>query len=271
MSALRIADPAAVAVHDADPIWRVPSRHPLLAACEVHVWLASVAAHLPRERELLTLLAPEERARADRFHFEADRSRYIVAHGLLRTLLARYAASSPAALAFAGGSFGKPRLSEPVHGHALEFNLSHSSDLVLIGASWDRAVGVDVERWSEEIEIDQLAEHSFSSAERAELRALEPTQRLAGFFACWTRKEAYIKATGTGVAFGLDHFDVSLTPGAPARLIADRLAPGEQQWTMRDLMPMPGYSGAVIAAGQDWRLERLILTPELSYDDAWHD
>jgi 4'-phosphopantetheinyl transferase len=113
------------------------------------------------------------------------------------------------------------------------------------------AVGVDLERWSEGVEYLELAERFFSPGERRALRALAHVPDLveAGFFAAWTRKEAYLKATGHGITRGLHHFDVALAPGEPARLLADRLdADATARWTMFALDPAPGYSAALVAA-----------------------
>ncbi|HET9982527.1 MAG TPA: 4'-phosphopantetheinyl transferase superfamily protein [Longimicrobiales bacterium] len=236
--------------------WATPADHPPLPDDEVHVWKASVAALAPGEVRLRALLDAAELARAERYRFARDRTQYVVAHGLVRLLLARYLGAEPAALKFAAGPFGKPSLCEPAGG-GLEFNLSHSADLVLLAVTRHRAVGVDVECWDRDIEAELLARQFFSPAERAQLAALPPDARVPGFFACWSRKEAYIKATGLGVSQGLDYFDVSLAPGEPARLLADRHATGRAAaWTLHDLAPAPGYSGAVIADGAPWRLRR---------------
>jgi 4'-phosphopantetheinyl transferase len=121
----------------------------------------------------------------------------------------------------------------------------------------DRALGVDVERWVPDIEAEALARDFFSPAERAMLGDLPPPARMAGFFTFWSRKEAYIKATGFGVSRGLDHFDVGLERDAGS--ITDRLAhDASERWSMQDLDFEPGYSGAVVAEGQDWNLLRLI-------------
>lgn len=223
---------------------------------EVHVWTVDVVVHAQREDALAAVLERAERDRAARFHFVRDRIQYVVAHGTLRELLAAYAGTGPASLRFETGPWGKPALTPASDdGQSLAFSLSHSGERVLIAVARDRRVGVDVERWASDIVYDELAAYCFSPAEQRALRALPPAQQQLGFFACWSRKEAYLKALGIGVSQGLDHFDVTLAPGEPARVLDDRHAPGTAStWTMRELDLGNGYSGAVVADGPAWRL-----------------
>jgi 4'-phosphopantetheinyl transferase len=192
------------------------------------------------------VLSEDERARAQRFHFEIHRRMFVAAHAATRRILAEYAGVAPHSLVFESGEFGKPSLVNS----DLEFNLSHSGDLALLAVSCGGAVGVDVEKWNHEIEHIQLAEHFFSEAERSALRGLAHASQhvVAGFFAAWSRKEAYIKASGHGITRGLDTFDVSLVPGEVARLMADQLDDvATERWVMRDLPAGEGYSAALVA------------------------
>jgi len=254
----------------ASAVGQTTSHCPVLADARVHVLMANVAAHALDEDSFEAVLCEGERERASRFVFERDRAQYVVAHGLLRMVLARYLGAPPAALRFDVGRYGKPRLADANGGTALTFNLSHTSDLVVIAVARHRAVGVDVERWLPKLEHEEVAERYFSRAEQAELRSLPPDQKIGGFFACWTRKEAYIKATGFGVSRGLDYFDVTVAPGKQARIIADRLGSvGVNRWTLHDLALPDSYSGAVVGEGCDWRLEQLVVSPSgLASSDA---
>lgn len=231
--------------------------------CDVHVWDARVSAFAECESDLYATLADAELQRADRFRFARDRTQYVVAHGLVRTLLGRYLGRPASRLRFSVGPYGKPALDELATRPTLEYNLSHSGDIVLIAVARGRAVGVDVERWADHIVYDELAEYCFSSAERDELRTTPNHDKAAAFFAGWTRKEAYIKATGVGVTLGLDYFDVSLAPGAAAALLADRRPSAvAEHWSMRDIEVRPGYSAAIIAAGHNWQLRRCSLAAQ---------
>jgi 4'-phosphopantetheinyl transferase len=216
----------------------------------VHVWRIPLGD--AREvGELRPLLSDAERARADRFYAELHRVRYTIAHGWLRRILARYVGAGAETLRFGAEPKGKPFLHEPAR-EAVHFNLAHSADLAVVAVSGCGAVGVDVEEWDDGVEHLHLAERFFSVAERATLRGLAPDSDAvaAGFFAAWTRKEAYLKATGHGITRGLHHFDVTLAPGEPARLLDDRLDPDAlDRWAMTafDVSGRGDFSGAVVA------------------------
>ncbi len=145
-----------------------------------------------------------------------------------------------------------------------EFNLSHSGDLILLGISGGAPVGVDVEQWSPDVEFSDLAVNYFSTLERERLIALDRGLWPEAFFNCWSRKEAYLKATGEGVTNGLDHFDVAFVPGEPARLIADRRDPrATARWSL-EALPMPaGYSAAFVTSTSASSRTRYLLQPEM--------
>ena len=197
-------------------------------------------------------LSEEEAKRAVRFRFEKDRIRYIVAHGCLRNILARYLQCEPGVLNFDINEYGKPS----INGHKLEFNLSHSGDFALIAVSHKRKVGVDVERIHSDMEFESIADRFFSPNELAELMSLPLEQRAIAFFNCWTRKEAYIKAQGLGLSLPLDSFDVSLTPNEPAFLRATRPDAQEaNRWSLCSLKVDPGYAAAVAINDKDLELK----------------
>ena len=230
--------------------WR-PASLPALAEHAVHVWRVALDDET-RVGASWTLLAPEEQARAQRLHDAVHRRRFVLAHAALRALLAGYLDAAPSAIAYTLGAHGKPALARGDGGRAdVEFNLSHSQDIALIALARGRPVGVDVQHWSEKTEHLRLADRFFSPSERDALRALthEAEDVSRAFYAAWTRKEAYVKATGHGIARGLHHFDVTLAPGEHARLLADRLDPdAPARWSMTALEPAPRYSAAVVVA-----------------------
>lgn len=227
--------------------WRAPPALPL-GATSVHVWRISLRVGDPAA--LLPFLSPDEAVRASRFIFERDANAFIIAHAMLRRILAEYLSVVPQSLAFITGPFGKPAISGPPDAGGLEFNLSHSGDLALVAVSRGSPLGVDIERLDARIEHLELAEQFFSPAERAALRSLPADEaRTQGFFNAWTRKEAYLKATGHGITRGLHHFDVTLAPSEPAALLADRLDPlAVRRWRMAALSPGAGYAAAIVVA-----------------------
>lgn len=185
-------------------------------------------------------LSPDETTRAARFVFEKDRIAYRIGRGRLREILGMLIGQPPEALRFTYGDHGKPALPG---GPA--FNLSHSDGLACLAVA-DRALGVDIEA-HREIE-DGVAERFFSPTEYAALSALPASGWTDGFFRCWTRKEAVVKAMGDGLSIPLDRFDVTLGPGAPPRMT--RLDPAHGAvagWRLAHLDLGPGLTGALAA------------------------
>jgi 4'-phosphopantetheinyl transferase len=235
--------------------WLIPPAHPMLASDEVHVWRLPLDLSASELRLLWPTLSGEEHSRAERFHFAQHRNNFIAAHGLLRIILGRSLDLAPEQLQFASGPWGKPDLAGETAVQSLRFNLSHSGKLALIALAQKREIGVDLEMIRADFADDLVARRTFSPREYAELSSLSAAEWTRGFFNCWTRKEAYIKARGEGLSLPLDQFDVSLAPGEPARLL--RMLTDENEisrWTMIELHPGPGYAAALAVEGSDWRL-----------------
>jgi 4'-phosphopantetheinyl transferase len=221
----------------------------------VHVWRAALDVPESQVRSLWYILTADECQRAERYVFAKDRTHFVVARGLLRVLLGRYLRQDPPQLRFIYGPHGKPALATDTGGGALRFNVSHSHGLALYAITRGREVGVDVERIRPEVAQEKIAERFFSPREVTLLRALPAPLQATAFFACWTRKEAYIKATGEGLTLSLGQFDVSLVPGEPAALLRTAWDPQEAaRWVLQDLAPALDYRAAVAVAGHDWRL-----------------
>lgn len=203
---------------------------------------------------LWQLLSRDERQRAERFRYVEHRQRYIVARASLRRLLAERLRIAPWAVELVETSYGKPRLA-PGHGSAgLEFNLSHSGVLAVYAFTSGRAVGVDVELIRQVPDADDLAERFFSSGEIAALRSLPLDRRSLAFLACWTRKEAFIKALGLGLSCPLDAFDVTIDPDAPARITRIEARIGRvAHWRLQAFTPLPSYIAAIAYRADDSR------------------
>jgi 4'-phosphopantetheinyl transferase len=229
----------------------VRSSVPDLAEGIVDVWRGRLDQSPSIRRRLEALLSDDERERAARFRFERDRSRYVVGRGLLRVLLAGYAGLDAAHLCFRYGRHQKPSLV----GSGPFFNVAHSGAVVLYAFSASREVGVDVELLQLELPGDGIAERFFSPVEVAALQALPEEERPRAFLACWTRKEAFLKARGDGLTLALDSFDVSLASGEPAAVLGTRWSPDEHsRWTLVDLSdPERGQVAALAARGTDWQ------------------
>ena len=194
-----------------------------------------------------TLLSDRELERARRFAFDSDRGRYVVARALLRQLLAARLGARPESVELAAGARGKPALTGRCATSDLRFNVSHCEDVAVYAFASGREVGVDVEAVRALPDADDVAALWFSRHEHATYRALEPRDRPLGFFQCWTRKEAFIKALGDGLYHPLDRFDVSLAPGEPARILRVEDVPGDQcPWRLEAFSPVPGFVAAVV-------------------------
>lgn len=227
-------------------IWMHPPDSLDLRSRQVDIWRARLDLPSDILNRLKATLSAEEAERAARFHFPADRDRFIAAHGCLRDILARYLGCEPSQLSFSANKYGKPAL----HNHQLEFNLSHSGDLALVAITRECKVGVDLERIRQGISSQVIARQYFSKSEVAELETLSLEEREVAFFTCWTRKEAYIKAQGLGLSLPLESFDVSLTSHEPAILRATRPDPQEAaRWALLSLKIDSYYASAVAVEG----------------------
>ena len=229
-----------------DLMENVPRARITLAEDEIHVWRVRLHQNAGRVRSLFRQLSTDERHRAGRLRFPVDRDHFIVARGALRHVLSLYAGGEPAALRFCYGAHGKPTLAQESGGDGLRFNLSHSHELALIVVTRCREVGIDLEFIRDDFSALELAARFFSGREAATLRALPEAVRFRAFFNCWTRKEAYIKARGTGLSLPLKSFEVSLAPGAPAVLLHVEGEP-DTLWSLHDLpLVEPGYAAALV-------------------------
>nr|WP_325248965.1 4'-phosphopantetheinyl transferase superfamily protein [Amylibacter sp.] len=157
------------------------------------------------------VLAPDEKARAARFVQHIHQDRFANGRNRLRHILAGYLDTSPQDLQFTYGRNGKPELAG-----SLRFNLSHSEQYAALAVVQNVDIGLDIQQFRP-VEPD-VAKRFFSTAEQQELAQLPAAQWADGFYRCWTRKEAIVKALGTGLSLELDSFDVTLTPDSPARL-----------------------------------------------------
>jgi 4'-phosphopantetheinyl transferase len=192
------------------------------------------------------ILSCEELTRGNRFRFETDRLHFIRCRLALRDLLSRYLGIPAEEVTFEYQFSGKPELPAQQNPCQLRFNVSHSGHLALIALSAKHNLGIDVEKTRLDLDIAALAERFFSARERVGLQALPDHLRLSGFFACWTRKEAFLKATGEGLGFPLSEFSVSTHPEATPQLEEIRGdANAAQRWFVADLDTSQGYRASV--------------------------
>ncbi len=217
-----------------------------LAPGELRLWTIPLDPPSQAVEALSRLLSPDEQERAARFRFDIHRRRYAVGRGALRRLLGRELGLAPEAVSFAYGPRGKPFLAARHAASGLQFNLSNSEELALVGFLHGREVGVDVEFLKPMPDAEEIGERFFSIPERHVLHRVPQLEKEIAFFNAWTRKEAYLKAVGEGLAVALDSFDVTLAPGEPARMLAlNGDAAAAERWFYLHLDPQPRYVGAV--------------------------
>lgn len=200
-----------------------------------------------------TILTAEERIRADRFVTDQLTRRFTVCRSVLRRLLGSALAVSAPEVGLVLGPHGKPAL--PPGLSDVEFNVSHTGDLALVALTRKRPLGVDVESLGERQSQDELAARFFSSIERRAYFALPESQRLAAFYRIWTCKEAFLKATGSGLSFPLGRFSVSAAPDQPPGLLhVDDDPAACERWSFVIPEVGPNVAAALAVAGHGWTL-----------------
>lgn len=203
---------------------------PALECGEIHVWHADLdVVGGSSVYGVLAMLAADERAKAESFRFERERSRYVAARGILRSLLGRYLDVEPEGLRFSYGPFGKPFLAAGSSASTVHFNISHANGRALFAFSRDQEIGVDLERIQATCDFERLAASWFPLEEIARLHSCAATERLPEFFRIWTRLEAYGKACGMGLS------------------ILDSNATASSSWSVGHFYPEPGYVAAIAA------------------------
>ncbi len=238
----------------------------------MYLWTVLLEASEDTFTRSLSWLSEEEMARAERFRFDRHRRAFVIGRAALRTLLARYLGMEAAAIQFVYGPHGKPALADP--SCSLRFNASNSGSLAAFAFTTGCEIGVDVEQHRPLTDFENIADRFFSPEETAELLNLSPNEKTAGFFNCWTRKEAFIKAMGGGLSIPLDSFRVTLQPGAPARMVSlEGSEEAARGWTLHHFDPAPDYAGAIAYHDQARSiqtvhlssLDHLLTTPSRSW------
>jgi 4'-phosphopantetheinyl transferase len=229
-----------------------------LAEDEIQIWFVRLTGSDEAAAACGSVLGEEEVARAERFHFPHLRREFTFAHGVLRLLLARYLGEDAKHIRFAYGEKQKPKVASPAT--EVDFNMSHSGSVAIYAFARRLELGIDIERIRSMDRLSEVAESVFCSEEIADLDALSCEERLRAFFACWTRKEAYIKAMGDGLYLPLDSFRVTLQPADPVRFLhlnGDSLAAGA--WTLCDVPIGPEFVAALAHPGPERKWEFIDL------------
>ena len=224
-------------------IWGRAAANLTLGADEIHVWRIAAFEDDADVALCAALLSKDEQTRAARFKFDRDRRLFTAAHAALRSICALYLRTTPMSVQFAEGRYGKPELASDSRAD-LRFNLSHSGELALIALSAKREIGVDLEM-IKDFSFDEVAERFFTPLEVAGLRFLPKHLQREAFYKCWTSKEAFLKAKGTGLSGQLDEVNIVPLGADDIRISAD--VPG---WSLAELPVGDGYVAALANEGE---------------------
>lgn len=235
-----------------------------LSRHEIHLWIfepKTATGSTGRLDQFLgrmeSSLSVDEQARANRFHFDRDRRAFVTNRGILRALLGRYLGMSPRNIEIAHSITGKPSLPND---HPIRFNVSHTDSAAVLAFTMEQELGVDIEQIRSIPDMVRLAERFFSPEEGQDFRAIPAEDREKAFFLCWTRKEAFLKAKGTGLLVPLNSFRVTLRPDELARIVRIGNCSGAGEWNLHDLKVVPGCAAALAYAGEPRTLvQRIIL------------
>lgn len=223
----------------------------------VDVWRGSLDLSEAVTTRLATILSADERAKAAAFKFAHLRDRYVVGRGLLRRTLAGYTGADPAGLRFEIGEFGKPALPG-----GPGFNVSHTGGALLIAVADAADIGIDIETVKPSRDLSGLAERCFSVDEFAVWLRLPESERVVAFYRLWTKKEAFVKAVGRGIALGVERCEFEMAVGGGLRKLPDGYGPIEA-WRVEELDVGADFSAALVGPARDYRLRRLALAGEV--------
>ena len=211
----------------------------------IEIWTTRLDLDADAIAACAALLSPDEIARMRRFRPEHKRREFTITRALLRIVLGQALSCEPASIVFCYGAHGKPTLAGDFRAHELSFNVSHSHNMATLVIAEGVDTGIDIERVRPDADFTGLARRYFSAGEARYLAGLVEEARPAAFFACWTRKEALVKALGMGISFGLNEFSVSMDPDEiEVRLHSDHPALSGN-WRLYSFRPSPDYVCAV--------------------------
>jgi 4'-phosphopantetheinyl transferase len=209
---------------------------------EIHLWHCRFDANTDSMDAFKGILSEDEKKKAAKFKFDIHREQSIISRGILRMLLGKYLKKHPHDLEFGYTEYDKPFLKSP---SSLQFNVSHSGNQAAFAFVQDVEIGVDIEKIKSDFDVMDIAQHFFSSYEIQSLQALPEKDRVAGFYRCWTRKESFIKAKGSGLSFPLTSFTVSLNVEYAEILITEWDLRENDEWKLFSFRPFKGYIGAL--------------------------
>ncbi|MFC4097878.1 4'-phosphopantetheinyl transferase family protein [Euzebyella saccharophila] len=212
-----------------------------LLSNSVDIWSIDTAKFPHDLTSYFQLLSQEEQLRSQRFKFEKDKRLNILARSGLRLLAGQYLNCTPVSIQMGYAAYDKPYFLDYPE---FKFNISHSGEMVVLAFVIKLELGVDVEYIKTDFEVMEIADNFFASDEIENLKKIEKELQFEAFYRCWTRKEAFIKAKGSGLSFPLADFSVTI--GEKAELLATRWDENEKnEWSLSSFMPKKDYVGAL--------------------------
>ncbi len=228
---------------------QVLNAKPILTNQKIHVFFFQLSLFC--SKNLFPYLSEDELVRAHKLKVAQRQQQFVIARGLLRILLSNSLGKEPPEIIFSYEQHCKPVIKDKVNNQLVEFNISHSGDYILIAITLDNKVGVDIEKIDPRIDYQSLANRFFSDIENQALINMDKDKQLACFYCIWVRKESFIKATGKGVAFGLERFSVPLTTNNDAGAKVNTSMPLDHDWFCYNLTRLNNYKAALTTCRQD--------------------
>ncbi|HHP7232211.1 MAG TPA: 4'-phosphopantetheinyl transferase family protein [Xenococcaceae cyanobacterium] len=235
--------------------WQNPATNLVLLHDEIHLWRANLNLPPQQLKQLASSLSEDETARANRFHFSQHRCRFIAARGILRQLLGFYCQTPGDRISFTYNSRGKPQLASDFSQASLEFNLSHSQNLVLYSFNYQQKIGIDLEYLRDNLDYQNIAQRFFAPRELNFITTCPQEQQKLRFYQLWTAKEAYLKATGAGLAGGLETTEINLEQ--PENIFLSLIKNNQysaSDWTLYNFMPRTNFIATIALFGQKKKL-----------------
>lgn len=194
------------------------------------------------------LLSTDEQERTQKFAFEKDTNQYTLARGILRVLLGHYINVAPQSITFSYHTHGKPYLKDFPE---IQFNISHSNEMVILALNYDALLGIDIECLERKVDVDGVAKGFFNDKEYSRLLNLHGIAKKRLFFYQWTAKEAFVKATGRGLSFDLKDIEIVLNTKEEPK-IATLHDPSENaaNWTLYAISFIPRYVAVLATKAQ---------------------
>ena len=212
----------------------------------IDVWLCDLKQLSGDINNYYAILSDDERERADKLKIKDMKQQYVLTRGALRQRLGLLTNIDPQDFVFDYLQHGKPVLVKDARFANITFNVSHSYNLALIAIAQKQNIGIDIEKINHESKHDQLVTRFFSEAEQSEFQTMPETNKAKAFCACWARKEAFIKAIGDGVSYGLDSFDVTVDPDKQT-LEINLHKPSEETWSAINLPINDDYMACLVS------------------------